>query len=476
MKTQLAAFLIFIIPIFSIAQNEKQNFIEVEKRIADVASSCKLNEETGVFQINLKDDNFELLAVDNKAQPLWKTQFKGNGITCGKFKGYILAIADSCKSTKKGPLNPYYAYLVDPLTGKTVLEREIFNQKGENNELVNSFFSNNGNDFNLVVRRSNRDFGFFSSYKDKTIDLTIINLNEKLEPIYIKPHFPVETFVSLTCNTFGDLFLLSVKDAVTLIATRFEHGTTEPSKPINLKCEFLEKMDLVNGINSITASEKDRNVLYLALAHNNLNDDRELSVASFNFTTGSSISTKEIFDSKHINELEKSYDQFDKSFGKPNIGSQKKQLIVKFFKQQNDYLIAVMSENYYIPSKYSFTYVEKAQIINFYDSNLKLKFQQLMPVYRQFTDYDLNNGFGFEGNTFNVVANNRKNFTNNPVYGQINLLTGSWTKLELTNPFQNYNADENIIMLKNSLIVPFFKRPEFFSADSYNLGLQSIGF
>jgi hypothetical protein len=63
----------------------------------------------------------------------------------------------------------------------------------------------------------------------------------------------------------------------TLLARRYKSGSIAPSNPMTLNCDTLTGYDLEKGSNAITRSHKDRNILYLALVHNNHNDDRELT-------------------------------------------------------------------------------------------------------------------------------------------------------------------------------------------------------
>jgi hypothetical protein len=462
------ALLIIFAPAFALSQDEPDIIKDLEKKTWGIAASFKLNDHLGIFQVNLNDTTFELVALDNKMQILWRNQFKGNGVACGKFKGNILAIADSGYSRKSGIVDPYYAYLIDPLSGKTVLQKEIFRQEAKHKVIANPIFADDGSDFSLIMRQTNRKLSMFLSFKDNTEDLTIVNLNEKLEPTYLKLKFPSETFVSMTCNREGDLFVLTAKDDRTLVTRRYEHGATEPSAPLSQKCDSLADFDLFRGFNAITPSEDDRNVIYLAVAHSNLNDDRELLVGKFDFSAHATQSTGEVFTGKYIRGIEKSYIPVNDHFGEPNIGAQKRQLTVKYFKEHNGKLVTVIAESFFATLYNVTTYYEKAWIINCYDNDLKKKFQQLMPIYRESSE-ELTSGFEFEENVLKVVSNNGNGDTR-PAYGQLDLVTGKWLKLEPPKADDGYHSDEHIIWFNDTFIVPFIRRPGIFG-NKYNIDL-----
>jgi len=458
--------------VFAFAQGDSTVYKNLAEKTLGVSSSFKIDDNKAVLQVMLTDSTFELIALDNKMQVLWRNQFRGYGVACGKFKGSILAVADSVYYLKHGADHTYRAFLIDPQSGKTILQKEIFRQQAKHEERTASSFRNDGSDFSLILRQADikAQSLFYGHLKDSTEDLTIVNLNEKLEPVYFKPKFPDETCISMTGNAQGDLFLLTTKGGRTLLARRYESGSIEPSNPISLNCDTLSGHDLERGYNAITPSQEDRNILYLALAHNNHNDDRELYMGKFDFSSNTSQSASEVFTGKHIRAMENSFIQVNGQFDKPNIGSQKKELTVRYFRERNGRLITVASEIYAVEYNSVTTYYEKALIINCYDNNLKQQFQQVMPVY-----YDgrvpANTGFAFKENTLKVISNNEsENADRFPAYGELDLSTGNWLNLVLLKGGERYTSDEHIIWFTNSFIVPSNRSPGIF-ANKYNIDL-----
>ena len=470
---------------FAFAQADSTVYKNLAEKTLGVTSSFKIDDNKAVLQVRLTDSTFGLIGLDNKMQVLWRNQFKGFGVAAGMFKGAVLAIADSVYYSKREADHTFRAFLIDPQSGKIILQKEIFRQHAKHEEPTASLFRNDGSDFSLIVRQADikTQSLFYGHLRDSTEDLTIVNLNDKLEPVYLKPKFPDETFIAMTANGHGDFFMLTAPGGTTLLARRYESGTTEPSKPITLNCDTLNGHDLEKAANAITPSQEDRNVLYLALAHDNHNNDRELYMGKLDFSTNSAQSTNEVFTGKHTRAMENSFVQVSPQFEKPNIGSQKKDITVRYFQEHNGRLIVAASEFYIeknmvtaaklgvIGVGYTVsTYFEKALIINGYDQNLKQQFQQLMPVY-----YDgsgpATSCFAFHENTLKIISNNEgENASRFPAYGELDLTTGKWLNMVLLKGGEQYVADAHTIWFTNSFIVPFNRSPGIFSG-KYDIDL-----
>ena len=69
-------------------------------------------------------------------------------------------------------------------------------------------------------------------------------------------------------------------------------------------------------------------------------------MGKFDFSTNTGKSTNEVFTGKHIRAMENSFVQVSPQFEKPNIGSQKKDITVRFFQEHNSRLIVAASEFY----------------------------------------------------------------------------------------------------------------------------------
>src|SRR4051794_24722895 len=85
--------LTFLFPVLAFSQDVDFFNKDVAKKTLGIVSSFKLDDRIGVFQINLTDTTFELVAVNDNLQILWRSSYKGYAVTCGKFNNHILAIS-----------------------------------------------------------------------------------------------------------------------------------------------------------------------------------------------------------------------------------------------------------------------------------------------------------------------------------------------------------------------------------------------
>jgi hypothetical protein len=467
MKKLFLPYLLFFIPIFTLAQGESPLFKDVYKKVIGIASSFKFNDQLGIMQVKLNDTSFELIALDNHLEILWRASFKGYGVACGRFKNNILAISDSGYSLKKGYINPYYAFLVDPASGKVILQKKIFEQKVSHHEEADAHFTSDGTGFNLIVRDADINFGFLSSYKNKTEDVTLIGLDGKLDVTYLKPKIPDEPFISMAVNDSGDFFLLTTRENNSVQARRYEYGSIDPSEAITLSSNHMDKTTLLRAGQAIIPSEEDRNVLFLSIADYDQNDDREILTGKFNFATHQAQAVREAFTGKHIREIEKSYVPPTDDSPKPNIGGQKKQLRVLYAKEHNGKLITVSGESFFVSVNNGTTFFGKALIINCYSSELKPLFQQLMPVDYSYGE-QLNSAFALGQSDFKVIGNTNML----SIYGQLDLSTGKWLKLLPLAQKQN-ETDEYVIWFNNNFIVPYVHSRVFGRTYNIDLALNS---
>jgi hypothetical protein len=122
MRKTLLQFILLLLPFFTFAQSEPPVYKDFNKKVREITTSFKLNDHVWIMQTCTGKDNFELAAVDDKMQVLWRTTLTGYPLAAGKFKGHILAIsADKFEWARRNVINPYTAFLVDEKTGKLLL-------------------------------------------------------------------------------------------------------------------------------------------------------------------------------------------------------------------------------------------------------------------------------------------------------------------------------------------------------------------
>ncbi len=483
MKKLYLPCLLLLMPVFALAQGRPPMFKDAWKKVPGIVSSFKLNDHVGVIQVTLTDSTFELMAVDSKMSVLWRDSLKGCGVACGKFKGNILAISDSAHSNRKGNINPYYAFLIDPASGKIILQNKIFAQKAKHEEVAIPFFAADGNDFTLAVLQADISSDWQPTYVSKIEDLTLISLNEKLEPTYLKPKFPGEDFLSLKMNNNGDLFLLTIRDLNSLRVRRYDRGSIEPSEPIMQDFDSADKEDLLAAAAGVAPSETDRNIVYLSIGHANTDQNREIITAKFNFSTHKAQVITEVFTRKHIKEIEKAYVPVNNDFPAANLGSAKAQMRVQYVAVQDGKLITAAAEIYpiatstgpFLPGAINQTaasndgaFSGNGLVISCYDSDLKQLFQQVMPV-NYTSRFLLTTGYALGTDGLKIVSNS----DDGSVFGQLDLSTGKWLRLARID-VDKKGSDQHIIWFNDTAIVPYL-RPRS-SANRYNIDLALVGY
>jgi hypothetical protein len=468
MKRLLLQYLLLIVPIFAFAQSNPPVYKDLTGKIKKIVHSFKLTDHASVIQTNVDDENFELIAINDKMEVLWRTTLKGFAIGAGKFKGQILAVAATGFSQAKGIISPYNGFLINGQTGKLIQQKVIYNSSYDTKEWAKAFFTENDANFSLVIGQTdnNKSIPMFEVSHVDTKDLTVINLNEKLEAINTKHIVPNGGFVGIADNNKNELFVFVIQDDKTLKVSKYEASKTESSGTVIQNIDLNRKSDIEygnpNGKPNIEsdawafASSNDQNIAYFASVHKNYDKDRELTVCKLDFTTRTSQIVNEVLDGKHIRSIEKNYSPFDKKLDKPDVGGGS-YMAVRYMEEYNGTLLVTFSEHYIASIGKGGFFKEYSLIINGYDLNLKQKFQQILPSLSESTPHLLYTGYHFINNALYVIANTgeRKRST---FYGQLDLSTGNWLKLEILprKGIENYEySDKNVLWFTNGFIVPY---------------------
>src|SRR5471030_402554 len=116
MKKHLTACLFIICPFFCLAQTETGVLKQFEKNVKGIVNSVNYSEHVKVILINRDDDNFDVVAVDDNLQELWRLPLKGSAFGVVNFNGKLLAIAATEYSNVALYNNTFKGFLID---GKT---------------------------------------------------------------------------------------------------------------------------------------------------------------------------------------------------------------------------------------------------------------------------------------------------------------------------------------------------------------------
>ncbi len=181
MKKLLFWGLLLLLPSLLFAQTNQTVVKDFEKKVQRLTHTFQLSDHVNIAQI-ATDEGFELLAIDDKMQVLWRISLSGGEAMSGVFKGNILATSATGKS-KKGPMD-YNAYLIDAQTGKLLLQKQIYESTYETWEVPQTLFAKDGSWARLVVRQTTvKGQGWIvKSDLMATRQLTVFELNDKLEP------------------------------------------------------------------------------------------------------------------------------------------------------------------------------------------------------------------------------------------------------------------------------------------------------
>ncbi|HWD89433.1 MAG TPA: hypothetical protein VG367_14980 [Mucilaginibacter sp.] len=429
MKKFLFGVLVLLTPALTFAQTQQQLLKDFEKNTRGVKNTFQLNDQVNIMTIRL-DNEFELLAIDNKMQVLWRNTFKGDAVISGKFKGHILAIGANVGDPKTY-FDSYTGYLIDEQTGKLLLQKLIYMSTASTVEVADAFFAEDGSYLKLALRQTGakKTHSRFSLLDkiDETRGITVIDVNDKLEATVSVLEIPNGFYTGLQANKAGDVFTFFLQNDKTLIVSKFENGKTKPSAAITQNVDMPEQTKTDEITYGSACSSMDPNVAYFGLMHKNPSKDLELTVCKVDFTANSGKIVNEILTKSHVKTIEKSFippDKIDKAY----IGSEYF-FVLKHMWEYDGTLSVVYGGKYQEGNGY---WIENSAIINGYDKDLNQSFQQVLPNRTTFAlTSHATAGFYHNSNNNLCVVVNTGNMTFDTMFGQLDLATGKWVKLKM---------------------------------------------
>jgi hypothetical protein len=479
MKKTLTISLLLLLPFLATAQNEPTVLKDFYKASRNIPSSFALNDHVNIIQANPDNETFDVMAVNDQMQTLWKTSLKGYVHTVVKFKDKVLAIASTDFSSAKRYNNTFTGFLLDPSTGKVLIEKILFD--GQQDFFTTPFiFTGEGKFLKIAIRQTNVErrihvslpgifsiASFNSYYKQyhQTKAIDVIDFNEKLEPIYkFKPIVPDEPFLGMACNNQGDLFVNWFNKG-NVEFEKYDSGKDKPLKQMTASIvmandDILKNMD--ENLIFLTPSKKNNNVLYYSLAFKNPDKERELGIGKIDFATGKKDYVNEIFVKAHVKELKKSFVPINKKLDSPDLGAVSN-LEVRKLMEIDDHLIVTLSSL----SASSSTIVsggtwisESTIMLNDYDTNLHLNHQQLIPAEYSVPYRTLPTGYYHLNNKLYIFTNDKHGMTTLNALVCIYDLSNS--KCESMNwlPKKKIGnsetaASSSVMWFKNSYIMPY---------------------
>jgi len=478
MKKSILFLSILILPCLALAQSDGLVIDDSYKSVLEIPASAKLNDHLSVFQVNTKNDSFDLLAVNDNFQVVWHTTIDGYGVNIGRFKDKLLAVAATEHTTYKGNGNTYKGILIDPATGNKLIEKTIYKDTGDYIEVPKVLITNDR--FKLAIRESNvtrKMYRGLSSlftlatmpHIDKEYNasqkLEIIDFSENLEPVNTLNAAIGDRLITIAFNKNNDVFVawlngqfIEVYKYVT--GKNIAVGQLRAAVDIEADAEAkLEEMILFKT----SPSQPDN--LYYTLLYRTEEKDVEISLGKMNFAKGTNQSTSKIFLNDDMKYLQKSFIPINKKIRDADLGSPKNFRLKDMQVSDNSEIISLQgTPNFYFKLSNSVDYVEGLAVLyNVFDTNLNLKFQQILPAsFKSNSFLFMKESNHLEKDKLYMVSNIHKSglsLENTGLYAILNLNSGQWEKMEVIKEKSIRGAvvADRVIWLDKGFIVPYFK-------------------
>jgi hypothetical protein len=455
-------------------------------------NSFVLSDHVNIMQVNTDNENFDVVAVNDQMQVLWKTSCAGFAFTAAKFKDKIIAVASTDHSSITGGNNTYKAYLLDPATGKILIEKVIYTGTDDYLDFV-KVITGEGAYFKLCVRQSAFErrmhvalpslFSIISENKyirqlNQTQQLEVITLNEKLETINsFKPPVANGTMITWNGNKQGDLFIAWL-NGPQIEVYQFPAGSTSPTKQLNASVEIKQDNTVIPSEDFILLpSPTNNNIVYYGLSYTNPNKEAELGVGKLDFSAEKKFFVTEEFNKDHVKALQKGFVPVIKKLDEADLGS-RRDLHIKHLAEVDGTLIATVASQTASSSSINSSgswITEGSTLINGYNADLSTKFQQIMPSGYTIPNKTLPSGFHPLKNKLYVLVNNKTGMaTLNGILGCLDVSTGKWDKMEILSKKHIDNSDYAsgaVLWFGTSYIVPYLS-PRGMMKNKFDITLQ----
>jgi hypothetical protein len=491
-------FLLALLPLFAMSQNNGvyQDYFE---KVRDLSAAVKINGQLSVLQVNTDNENYAVVAINDKMQMVWRTPMAGYAMAVAKFKGKIIAIAATDHSATLGKNNIYKAVIIDPANGKIVTTKTIYEGAPEYMDFPEILISKD-NFLGIGVRQSTFKrklhvaapsiFALISLSKfDKqyhdTKDLNVFQYDENLNVINtFKPEvLPTATYAGMQVNEAGDVFVAWFSDGKTkgndggVSIHRYEYGKKQQAgtikADIGLRSDFFSAVDAIQ----FTTSSVNRSKIYLGLFYTNLNKDLELGIGAFDLSTGQKKFITEVFDRTHFKAIEKEYVEFNNKLHSLDLG---RSLQVRCFEEVNGSLVMAAtsrgSQSSAINS--SGTWItELGILIQVYDPALTLKYRQFVPSFYAYPNRRIPIAYIFTttGKLHILASDKTGTNTMNALYSVLDLQSGKWNKMERLSKKKIDNsayADGGATLWFDNFFYTPYLEPKGFTGTKYNVTYQ----
>ncbi|HVV55949.1 MAG TPA: hypothetical protein VHC47_11510, partial [Mucilaginibacter sp.] len=417
MKRLLFWTLLTILPVLLKAQAGQILQKDFEKKVDFLTATFRVNDHLSIAEIAVDPENFELVAIDDKMQALWRVPFKGSPAGSGNFKGHILTIGADRAGKSKDAAVIYTAYMLDEHTGKIILQKTIYTDNAPMEADCKSAFAKDGSWLKIIIRGTGAKRGARFTAMDKyneTHDLTILDIDDQLSATVSKPQLFDGLFAGFASTGADGYFIFYLQPDGSLKASKYLVGQTAPAVSITQDLDMLDKSGSEQVSYNSTPSETEKDVAYFSILHRNLQKQYELSVCRLDFSQGKGKMVNEELSNDHLKSIEKAFVRPDKELDDAYVGKGDF-LVVKHMADYGGTLIVTYGADFF-RDNYR---IQNSSVINAYDKDLNLKFQQVMPSVTVYAPTgNASASFHNEGDKMYMVANygNMKYYT---IYGQL---------------------------------------------------------
>jgi len=464
MIKKILIYLTLLTPLAAFSQNDAPVLKKFYKDASLTPDVLILNDQVNIIAVQAGKKNVDVMAVNDHMETLWTTPLTGSGVIIEKFKDKIVAITTDDEAKDVAITK---AFILDPKTGKVLLEKKIAETK-KDYLIEKHVFTGEGK----YLKISLRETGFkntlhiatvFSNpYKsmNETRDITVIEYDDQLNAKQYKLDLRDGTMENIATDINGN-FIVSWLNQNHLEIVKYATGsnTTIASIKTDLPYEADKNYDPSHSL-YLVSSSANANTMYCAAIFSNQDNKTELSIGKFDFTSGKTNFTEEVFTSDHLKSLLKAFVPVNKKMDSPQ--SDKKSLGIRFFKETGNKLVVSISARTSDQSGIGggSWRNESSFLLNIYDTDINLKVQQFLPASYSVPITTLPAQYHYNDGKLYIVCNDKTGATKiKAVYGILNLQSGQWEKLDWLSKKDLDGSDvalsSSTMWFKNSFILPY---------------------
>lgn len=442
------------VTLFANAQKELKTVPDVKLRVGNNLFTCKsggaiVNFENGTTVALVSDRKYKKHAVVSVTPDYrfkWTTAITGDPFCIARLGDNVIVVAATDRSYFKSYNNQYNAFLIDPASGKVLMQKEIYNGSKEFMEFPRFYTSESGKFFKFSVRRTavKRKVhvglpGLGALVTLKTLEkqantvqrFAIVTIDKNFDMKTVEPAFPEGTYINSVSNADGDVFVFTMNNKSSFQVSRYPEGQTQAVSSINqpLGGELKRMLDPETGESQLfpVCDDKNPSAVYWGMMVD-AGKGTTLLVSRINFADGSSSLASETFTQDKLRGLKKQFKANNEDVGRLDLGVSEN-MVLHSLRVFEDRVFVITAAQIGSGSFFNFS----SEIVSSFSKDLKLNYQLVIPnrfyVKSPGTPYaeaELNR----TGDVVRFIANADKGIAAvRSIYGEFNAETGQMLKL-----------------------------------------------